>query len=263
MAEVKPIAEADMIALLRGRYGAVSGNGRDYAFVAKVRDAAGHGATRTCDALAMSLWPSRGLELHGHEIKCSRSDWLRELKDPSKAEAFAKYCHRWWLVVSDAKIVKDGELPAPWGLMVRGGGGLRVKVQAPFRTESGDRLPRSFIAPLLRAAVETGATREEVAKARADGLAMGEARRTPAAAMDARALKDLRARVAAFEKAAGFQMECFSGWQGYLPETVGAAVKAVLDGGPQIDQTRQGLERLARNAELLAQFAREAADASA
>jgi len=32
----------------------------------------------------MDLWPSGGLEIHGHEVKVSRSDWLRELKEPEK-----------------------------------------------------------------------------------------------------------------------------------------------------------------------------------
>lgn len=100
-----------MLALLAARYGRSSGNGPAWAFVPKVRDAAGFSATRTIDAIAMSLWPSRGLELHGHEIKVSRSDWLRELKEPEKAEAFSSVVDRWWLVVSDAQIVAAGELP--------------------------------------------------------------------------------------------------------------------------------------------------------
>ena len=44
------------------------------------------------DAVIMSLWPSRGLELHGVEIKVSRADWKREAADPAKAEAIAAYC---------------------------------------------------------------------------------------------------------------------------------------------------------------------------
>ena len=50
---------------------------------------------RYADAVIMGLWPSRGLELHGVEIKVSRSDWRREAADPMKAEAIAAYCDRW------------------------------------------------------------------------------------------------------------------------------------------------------------------------
>jgi hypothetical protein len=64
-------------------------------------------------------------------VKVSRSDWLTELRDPEKAEAFRPYMHYWWLVVSDASIVRDGELPEGWGLIVKSGSVLRAKVKAP------------------------------------------------------------------------------------------------------------------------------------
>ena len=96
-----------------------------------VANATGGGIQRRCDALAMNLWPSRGLELHGFEIKVSRADFLRELKDPEKAEKIAKYCDRWWLVVASADIVQEGELPPAWGLLIARGESLRLKKEAP------------------------------------------------------------------------------------------------------------------------------------
>lgn len=71
------------------------------------------------------------LALHGHEVKVSRADWLSELRQPEKAEAFRPYMHYWWLVVSDASIVRPGELPVGWGLIALSGSGLRAKVKAP------------------------------------------------------------------------------------------------------------------------------------
>jgi len=50
------------------------------------------------------LWPSRGLHLMGFEIKAGRGDWLRELKDPGKAEGIAAYCDQWW-VVAPAEVI--------------------------------------------------------------------------------------------------------------------------------------------------------------
>src|SRR3990167_2764101 len=92
-----------------------------YAFLPEVRNSTGFsGAVRTADAIVMGLWPSRGIELEGFEIKTSRQDWMNEIKQPDKSDAIAKYCDRWWLVIGDEKIVKDGELPATWGLMVPG-----------------------------------------------------------------------------------------------------------------------------------------------
>ena len=93
------------------------GNGGHRWIIAEhVRSSAGFDARRTADALAIDTWPSKGLELHGFEVKCSRSDWLAELRQPDKAEAFRRYCDRWWLVTSDRTIVRD-DLPDGWGHM--------------------------------------------------------------------------------------------------------------------------------------------------
>lgn len=98
-----------------------------YAFLTHVRNQTGYGnltndSVRTADALALGLWKSRGYNLEGFEIKVSREDWIKEWKDPEKAEAIAKYCDYWWIVVSDSSIIHTGELPTGWGLksMVKG-----------------------------------------------------------------------------------------------------------------------------------------------
>ncbi len=114
----------------------------------EVPDSTGHGASRRVDAVAMNLWPSR-MALHGYEVKVSRSDWLRELKRPDKAETVWRFCDYWWLVVSDQEIVKEGELPEGWGLMVPHGKGLRRVVHAkhvPAKSPSFE-----FMASMLRA----------------------------------------------------------------------------------------------------------------
>jgi hypothetical protein len=98
------------------------------------------------DAVAFCPWPSRGLVTHGFEIKVSRSDWLRELKDPAKADGFGKYCHYWWLVVSDHGIVKDGELPDSWGLMLP----TRERLQGLAKARRQNALPMD---PLMFASV--------------------------------------------------------------------------------------------------------------
>jgi hypothetical protein len=119
-----------------------------WAVLPGVASATGTGMQRRCDAIAMSLWPSRGLELHGFEIKVSRGDFLRELKDPDKAEKIARYCDRWWLVTDDDTIVQNGELPPTWGLLVRHGKSLRLKKEAT-KLEPIE-ISRRFLAALLR-----------------------------------------------------------------------------------------------------------------
>lgn len=145
--------ETDMVYALFARYSARHGNGSRYAVASQVRSHAGFDARRTADFVAMDLWPSKGLTLHGHEIKVSRSDWLRELKKPAKAAEFVPYMNCWWVVVSDARIVRDGELPDEWGLMAMRGPLLTVVKKAPCR--DAQPMQPSRLAALLRAVAQT------------------------------------------------------------------------------------------------------------
>jgi hypothetical protein len=135
------------------------GDSARYAYAEHVRSSTSW-AQRSADFIAMDLWPSSGLALHGFEVKCSRSDWLVELRDPSKAEEFKQYMDRWWLVVSDKAFVKPGELPEGWGLIALDkGGALRVVTHAPRLTPAA--MPKKMLAGLLRA-TQTTAQREAI-----------------------------------------------------------------------------------------------------
>jgi hypothetical protein len=150
--DAKP-TERSMLDLLAARY-----SGDEWAFLRHVPDRTG-GATRTADAIAMNLWESRGLVLHGFEVKVSRRDWLAELKNPGKADVIARHCDYWWLVVPNPDIVKEGELPHGWGLLA-GDKQLRIVVPASLiEDENGTAtkfraLPRRFVAASLRRACE-------------------------------------------------------------------------------------------------------------
>lgn len=126
-----------------------------WAYFEEVRNGTGFArkTTRTADALAMSLYPSRGLELHGVEVKVSRSDWQRELDDPEKAEEIGKYCDRWWLATGQ-KVVRDiSEIPAAWGwLEVDAKGALKTRKEAPIRL--AEPLDRLMLAAILRCSSE-------------------------------------------------------------------------------------------------------------
>ena len=124
-----------------------------YAFLEEVRDAAGFGASRSADALAVSLWPSRGLTIEGFEIKVDRRDWLNELKSPEKAEVIAAKCSAWWIVTPEG-IVKPGELPTGWGHIevTTDRFRTRTRTQAPVRPSPF--VSASFLAALLKRAIE-------------------------------------------------------------------------------------------------------------
>jgi len=140
--------EESLTRLLRQRYDAQHGNGQRYVHAAAVRSHAGFDARRTADFIAMDLWPSKRLALHGHEIKVSRSDWLRELKEPEKAEEFRRYMNFWWLV-APVGIAKPEEIPDGWGLMVVAGDQLRVQISRG--NPSPEPMPRTMMAAFLRA----------------------------------------------------------------------------------------------------------------
>lgn len=147
---------SELRALVRAHYG-VQGSG--WAVFDEVRSETGYTAgvsTRTCDMLALSLWRSKGIALHGLELKVSRGDWLRELRQPDKAGSIAKFVDFWWLVVPSLDVVMPGELPMGWGLLVvdqeRADAGLsrplRVAHKAPQRGAVPLDLP--FVAALVR-----------------------------------------------------------------------------------------------------------------
>ncbi len=108
----------------------------NFGFITQVRNGTGYMSNRTADAMAMSLWPSRGLHVYGFEVKASRTDWIKELKQPEKADAMAIYCHYWYLVVGNEDLVKLEELPKTWGLIVPCGKGLKVIKEAEFNKDA-------------------------------------------------------------------------------------------------------------------------------
>src|SRR6266850_716864 len=76
----------------------------NYGIVFEVAKATGFNARRHLDAMAMGLWPSRGLTLMGIEIKVSRYDWRKERDEPQKAEELAKFCD-YFCVAAPAGVV--------------------------------------------------------------------------------------------------------------------------------------------------------------
>lgn len=94
------------------------------------------------------------MQLHGLKVKVSRTDWLTELRNPSKAEAIRPYLNRWWLVVPDVGIVRD-DLPTGWGLIVAPPGQApRVRTPASANPDP-QPLPRPLLGALLRATAQT------------------------------------------------------------------------------------------------------------
>lgn len=123
----------------------------NYAFIPELRSGTGFSREQRVDAIAMHLWPSKGLELIGFEIKVSRADWKRELKMPDKCEHVKQFCDRWYLVVYDLKVIKYAEeLPTGWGLMFLENGIIHTMIEAPKLTPKP--VDKLFVAALIRRA---------------------------------------------------------------------------------------------------------------
>ena len=153
MTKEKKHTDRSVPTLLRDKY-----SGQAWAFISQVPNATGMAHSRTCDGLAMSLWPSKGLHLHGFEVKVSRSDWLSEIQDLSKSFAFSRYCHYWWIVAPKG-IVKLEELPEQWGLQeVTASDNIRVKKPASLLTP--ELVGPEFLAGLFRSVHRAGTESE-------------------------------------------------------------------------------------------------------
>lgn len=122
----------------------------EWAIMWEVGEGTGARSGRFADAVMMSLWPSRGLELHGVEIKISRADWKREAADPAKAEAVAKFCDRWWIHTSPGVVDDLSDLPPAWGLREFDGRAWRTIREA--EKTPADPITRTFLAAMLRRA---------------------------------------------------------------------------------------------------------------
>lgn len=218
----KAATAPDLARLLEERYPA-----NEYALLPQVRNGTGFSkAPRTADAMAIGLWPSRGLYVHGFEIKVTRADWIRELRAPEKAEDIARYCDFWWLVVPDIKIAPIDEVPASWGILAPDSKG---KLRATRNAEKLEAQPldRLFVAAILRKAANTttprAAFQKEYQRGYNEGRAAGHKDGERSAGYSAKELEELREAVKAFEDASGVRINQWS------DPNLGAVVKLVLD----------------------------------
>lgn len=217
---------AEVIGALRIHYGG------SYRLVEQVADHTGYSASRWLDAMAFGLWPSRGLEVHGIEVKVSRADFRREIAAPEKADATASRCDRFF-IAAPAGIVDplhlDTIAPA-WGLLevVTDKAGKR-SVRTTKKAERTEAKPidRDFLAAVMRRLPSVSdelraEIRAEVEADNESAIATAVERRI---ARDSAAYSNLREQVAAFEAAAGIRLQDFTGFGSGRTEDLGRAIR--------------------------------------
>ena len=203
----------------------------EWAVFFEVSNATGSRATRRADAVAVGVWPSRGHQVVGFEFKEDRRDWLRELKNPAKADTIAAHCDTWWVVAGSDGIVRLEELPSPWGLCVASKNRVKlnvVKPSVPFAERDTSTMRRSFVAAMLRKVTETMTPNSEISvvvdAAVKDALARERTHRDQIGQTVEDKLKNLQRCIETFQTTSGVNIR---DWHG--PETIGIAVKAVLN----------------------------------
>lgn len=237
-AKPKVMKAEDVRAAMRRRY-----CDPEWAVLFEVRNATGHVTqARSADAVAMSLWPSRGLELHGFEIKVSRADWLNERKKPEKAEPIAAYCDRWYLVTANSVVADPSEIPPAWGWIELSDKG-ELRERRPAEKTEAKPADRKFLAALLRRAHrvdqdEINAILDERKREQDEAY---RARVEEAAKRQVAHRNDLALQVEAFEKASGLKISDPYFTRG---EEMGRAVKAVMNSG--VDNSWNGLKYASR-----------------
>jgi hypothetical protein len=157
---------ATMLDLLRRRYeGNHGGMSLSHVVVEEVAPSTGF-ASRWADVLVLSMWRSKGLTLDGFEIKASRADLKKELADPSKAEAVARYCDSWTLLAWDDAVLVDG-IPETWGILTTTEGAHRRELteQRKATKRTPEPWPREFVCSLVRNAYQQSCGAAFVARA--------------------------------------------------------------------------------------------------
>jgi hypothetical protein len=192
-----------------------------YAFFEQVANGTGWRNKGWCDALVMGIWPSRGLDLSGFEIKVSRNDWKKELERPDKAEKIAKYCD-YWFVVCPKGLIRTDEVPRTWGL-IEVSEKNRAATTVPGTKLAPEPFSREFLAALLRK--QSDLWDEAMRTARQEGREDGAKSGAGELAIELAEAKDsadaLRKKIDEFEKASGVSIMWRVG-------DIGKAVKAVL-----------------------------------
>lgn len=230
------ITSADLLKMLAVKYPSP-----EYGLFSQCRNATGYAACRSADAVVMSLWPSRGFQLIGFEIKVSRSDWLSELKKPQKAEPIFQYCDKWYLVTSEENIVQGDELPLTWGHIYCTGKKLKYKKNAPDLKPVP--IDRDFLAALFRNVAEKMIAKDlitdKIQAAREDGMRLGESGLHRAQEQT----ELLKNHIAAFEEKSGLNINTYNAGK------IGETVKMVLDGKHErierkLSDMREGAKRI-------------------
>lgn len=133
----------------------------EWASFDEVRNGTGFGReTRYMDLFAINCWPSKKFRSCAYEVKVDRSDFMREILDPSKRAFAEKVAMECWFA-TPAGLVKPDEVPEGWGLVTVDSAGKLKTLKMPAQRKP-EPWPMSFIAALLRKSADPASKVPEV-----------------------------------------------------------------------------------------------------
>lgn len=198
-----------------------------YATLLEVANGTGGGLKTFADAVVLNLWPSRGMELIGYEIKVSRQDWLNELKQPDKAWPVMQFCDR-WVLLSAPKVAKLDEIPLTWGWAEFDG--KRIKYRKPAPALEAKPLSKAFVASMVRRQVRDVEAIVRQAVREKEAAIEREVEQRVATTLRSRheEAQKIKDKAAAIEEAVGVNL--LTGWR--PAEEVAAALRFAMANDP-------------------------------
>lgn len=108
--------ESEITEALKDKYDNEQGDG--WIFISQVRNHTGYygGREQYIDGYAINLWPGRRIQAIAFEIKVSRADFLKEMKDPQKRQCAMDHSNEFYFVVP-VGMLKVEEIPEDCGLI--------------------------------------------------------------------------------------------------------------------------------------------------
>lgn len=104
---------------------------------------------RRSDSFAINIYPAKRLLRYAFEIKVTRQDFLKEIKDRQKAKTFESISHRFYLV-TPPDICKKNEIPKEWYWMVYYEGTQRLVTRKKGKPNKNPAFPVPLVYRLLR-----------------------------------------------------------------------------------------------------------------
>lgn len=135
----------DIVSLLRQKYQ------RGWLFITELRRSPGWVVDRTIDVFVMHQWPSEGFKRIAYEVKVSKSDFQREIKQPQKRKSFREMCNEFYFI-APVGIIEAEKVPTDCGLIEVTPEGKFIKtVDSPWLESNPDW---NIVAALVRRALE-------------------------------------------------------------------------------------------------------------